>query len=202
MPMGVFHFAAQSHIDVKRTLSRFGAIVSDTTTRRNLISMTTSSLVKLRTMVAQARTRKEAAIGIVLDNIQNYVLVHQDGIGKAPELKVGTAATAIFLHPHAPGAFDAADHTKRVAQKLRKELTTEELYKDIDWIHIHNVGALHWVRVLVQYVPRLKGHKEEIYRLFRTAPIAKCRMPEGRKTNIQPLGTNSERGLFGGIPDP
>jgi hypothetical protein len=104
-----------------------------------------------------------------------YVLVHQDGIGKAPELKFGTAATAIFLHPHAPGAFDAADHTKRVAQKLRKELTTEELYKDIDWIHIHNVGALHWVRVLVQYVPRLKGHKEEIYRLFRTAPIAKCR---------------------------
>ena len=98
MPMGVFHFAAQSHIDVKRTLSRFGAIVSDTTTRRNLISMTKSSLIKLCTTVAQARTCKEAAIGIVLDNIQNYVLVHQDGIGKAPELKVGTAATAISIH--------------------------------------------------------------------------------------------------------
>jgi hypothetical protein len=52
--------------------------------------MTKSSLVKLHTTVAQARTRKEAAIRIVLNNIQNYVLVHQDGIRKAPELKVGT----------------------------------------------------------------------------------------------------------------
>jgi hypothetical protein len=116
---------AQSHIDVKCTLSHFGAIVSDTTTQHNLISMTKSSLMKLCTTVAQARTRKEATIGIVLNNIQNYVLVHQDGIGKALELKVGTAATAIFLHPHAPGAFNAADHTKRVTQKLLKELTTE-----------------------------------------------------------------------------
>ena len=119
--------------------------------------------MKLCTTVAQARTCKEAAIGIVLNNIQNYVLVHQDGIEKALELKVGTAVTAIFLHPHAPGAFNAANHTKRVTQKLLKELTTEELYKDVDWIHIHNVGALHWVRVLVQYVPWLKSHKEEIY---------------------------------------
>jgi hypothetical protein len=37
-------------------------------------------------------------------------------IGKAPELRVGTMATAIFLHPHAPGAFDTADNTQRVAQ--------------------------------------------------------------------------------------
>jgi hypothetical protein len=30
MPLGALHFACQSHIDLKRSLSRFGSIVGDT----------------------------------------------------------------------------------------------------------------------------------------------------------------------------
>jgi hypothetical protein len=45
MALGVWHFAAKSHIDVKRVYSQFGNIVSDTTVRKALNSMTGSSLV-------------------------------------------------------------------------------------------------------------------------------------------------------------
>ena len=38
MPLGAFHFACQSHIDVKCSLSQFGSIVGDTTTHANIKS--------------------------------------------------------------------------------------------------------------------------------------------------------------------
>ena len=40
MVLGIWHFAAKSHVDVKRVHSRFGNIVSDTTARKALNSMT------------------------------------------------------------------------------------------------------------------------------------------------------------------
>ena len=80
MPLGAFHFACQSHIDVKRSLSRFGSIVGDTTTRANMKSMTDSSMKLLKRNVAEARTLGNVACSIVLDNVQQYCLVHEDAL--------------------------------------------------------------------------------------------------------------------------
>ncbi|KAJ7435394.1 hypothetical protein FB451DRAFT_1418235 [Mycena latifolia] len=49
MILGIWHFACKSHVDVKRVYCRFGNIVSDTTARAALISMSATSMEKMRT---------------------------------------------------------------------------------------------------------------------------------------------------------
>ncbi|EDR04537.1 uncharacterized protein LACBIDRAFT_330448 [Laccaria bicolor S238N-H82] len=159
MVLGIWHFAAKSHVDVKRVYSRFGKIISDTTARKALDSMTGSSLAILQASVKAATERGETEWCVVLDNVQEYCPVYEGGIARQSILKVGTAATAIRLDDCKPGSFDLQSHLACVAQKKRKTMTVETLRNDIDWTH----------------------------------PIAKHRMREGRKTVVQPLGTNAER---------
>jgi hypothetical protein len=72
-------------------------------------------------------------------------------------------------------------------------MTVETLRTDIDWTHLLEIQSLHWVRVLVDYIPELKSMSKDISTRFRSEPLAKHRMREGRKTVVQPLGTNAER---------
>ena len=193
MVLGIWHFAAKSHVDVKRVYSRFGNTVSDTTARKALDSLTGSSLAILRESVKAATERGETEWCLVLDNVQEYCPVYEGGIARQSILKVGTAATAIRLDDCKPGAFDLQSHLARVAQKKRNTMTVESLRTDIDWTHVQAVQSLHWTRVLVDYIPELKDMSKEISAKFRSEPIAKHRMREGRKTAVQPLGTNAER---------
>jgi hypothetical protein len=193
MALGVWHFAAKSHIDVKRVYSRLGNIVSDTTVRNALDSLTGSSLSALRAAVKDATERSETEWCLILDNVQEYCPVYEGGIARESILKVGTAATAIRLDDCKPGAFDLQSHLLRVAQKERTKLTVDSLWNDIDWPHQRTVQALHWARVLVGYIPELKFLSMEISSRFRSAPVAKHCMREGRKTVVQPLGTNAEK---------
>ncbi|PPQ73039.1 LOW QUALITY PROTEIN: hypothetical protein CVT26_014657 [Gymnopilus dilepis] len=162
-------------------------------TRVALDSMTGSSLARLRELVKEATDRRQTEWCLVLDNVQEYCPVYEGGIARQSILKVGTAGTAIRLEDCQPGAFDLDSHLARVAQKKRKSMTTESLRTDIDWNHVHAIQALHWVRVLVDYIPELNNLSKEISARFRSEPLALHRMREGRKTVVQPLGTNAER---------
>ncbi|EDR01138.1 uncharacterized protein LACBIDRAFT_312459 [Laccaria bicolor S238N-H82] len=71
MALGVWHFAAKSHIDVKRVYSRFGNIVSDNTVRKALDSMTVSSLSVLKDSVRAAAERGQTEWCLILDNVQH-----------------------------------------------------------------------------------------------------------------------------------
>ncbi|KAJ7223786.1 hypothetical protein C8J57DRAFT_1440220 [Mycena rebaudengoi] len=66
MPLGIWHFACKSHVDVKCVYSRFGSIVSDTTARNTLDSMTEVGLNALREKVADATERGETEWGRTL----------------------------------------------------------------------------------------------------------------------------------------
>jgi len=158
-----------------------------------LDSMTGSSLALLRDSIKDATKRGETEWCLVLDNVQQYCPVYEGGIARQSILKVGTAGTAICLDDCKPGAFDLQSHLTRVAEKKRTTMMVETLRTDIDWTHVHSIQSLHWVRVLVDYIPELKSMSKEISARFRSEPIAKHRMHEGRKTMVQPLGTNAER---------
>jgi hypothetical protein len=71
-------------------------------------------------------------------------------------------------------------------------MTVETLRADIDWHYLRNVQMLHWVRVLVNYVPGLNILSSEISARFCSPPIAKHRMCEGRKTVVQPCRNKFE----------
>ncbi|KAJ7818722.1 hypothetical protein B0H14DRAFT_3111450 [Mycena olivaceomarginata] len=190
---GVWHLTCKSHIDVKRIYCRLGSSISDTSSRASLTSIATSSIAEVRGKIQAATERQQAAGSIILDNVQEYVDVYEQGIGRQSQLKVGTAATWVGLQYCAPGAFNAADYYARVALKQRQELTFSSLFADLDWDHIERVTNLHWVRVLVEFVPELNTLLPRINTMFRSDPIAKYRMRADRPAGFfQPLGTNSE----------
>ena len=72
-------------------------------------------------------------------------------------------------------------------------MTIESLRTDINWTHVHTVQLLHWAHVLIDYIPELRSMSKDISARFCLEPIAKHRMREGRKTVVQPLGTNAKR---------
>ncbi|KAJ7791045.1 hypothetical protein B0H14DRAFT_2396005 [Mycena olivaceomarginata] len=191
LALGVWLFACQAHVDIKRVFSRFGYCVSDTTTRHALVSMTSGSLAELRVQVITSAERGVMDGSLILDNVQEYCDIYEQGIGRQSQLKVGTAGTWVQLEDCAPGAFDAKPYYERVALQERKTLTTDLLFGDINWSHIQLAIPLHWVRVLIEFVPELHPLLQEVNERFRT-DLALHRMREGRKTNCQPLGTNSE----------
>ncbi|KII90232.1 hypothetical protein PLICRDRAFT_108509 [Plicaturopsis crispa FD-325 SS-3] len=192
MDMAVWLFACKAHIDQKRVMCRFGLGVHDSTIRDALKSLSVSSLEKLRASVKSGTDAGEMRWQIVLDNVQEYCPVREHRVGRQDELKMGTAATAILLEDCAPGAFNLTDHLDRVAKKERLTLTARSLWHDIDWNHSRRVQALHWVRILVHFIPELAFLIPLVSKAFRTAG------PHGRplrlrKTVVQPLGTNAER---------
>ncbi|KAJ6628266.1 hypothetical protein B0H10DRAFT_1778257 [Mycena sp. CBHHK59/15] len=129
----------------------------------------------------------------VLDNVQEWCRQRDLRLGRQDVLKVGCAATAILLEDCAPGAFNLQDHLDRVIKQERKEMTTESLYDDIDWEYIHELTALHWVRILVTFIPQLAYLHKEVATAFNSDRMTKHRLRRGRKTVVQPLGTNAER---------
>ncbi|KAJ7751341.1 hypothetical protein B0H16DRAFT_1691293 [Mycena metata] len=192
LPLGIWHFACKSHVDVKRVYSRFGSIVSDSTARKALNSMTASSLAALQDSVGDATARGEVEWGKILDNVQEYSPVYEHGLGRENQLKVGTACTAFCYDDCKPGAWRAADHIARIIGWDRKAMTVETINQSIDWTHIENVTDLQLARVLLEFCPHLQHLSTEISERFRTAPIAKHRLRLCRKV-LQGLGTNDER---------
>ncbi|KAJ6545695.1 hypothetical protein B0H19DRAFT_1308385 [Mycena capillaripes] len=204
LPLGIWLFATKSHIDVKRVYSRFGSTVSDSTACKALASMSDASLAKLREEIRDATARGETEYGKIVDNVQQYATVYEHGLGRENQLKVGTACTAFKFDDCKPGAFNADDHISRVIKQERQTMTTESVYRSIDWQHIEDVTELHFLRVLADYDPHLNHMSTEISARFRTVH-AKHRLHPHRKV-LQPLPTNAERevenkGMFNGLLD-
>ncbi|KAJ7504674.1 hypothetical protein B0H11DRAFT_2187102 [Mycena galericulata] len=193
MILGIWHFVCKSHVDVKRVYCRFGNTVSDSTARSALKSMTSASMDEMRAETRAANSRGETEHCLILDNVQEYCLAYEPGLGRQNQLKVGTAGTKIKLQDCAPGAFDARDYYSRVARKERQNLTVLGLFDDIDWDHESLVRATHWTRVFCEFAPELNPLLTQISDMFRTT-LSKRRMREGRPpTPCQPLMLNSER---------
>ncbi|KAF8139550.1 hypothetical protein K438DRAFT_1920852 [Mycena galopus ATCC 62051] len=192
--LGIWHFVCKSHVDLKRAYSRFGNIVADTTARTALKSITAADGEEMRAETADANSRGETEHCLLLDNVQEYDTVYEQGMGRVSTLKVGTAGTKVKLQPCAPGAFSAQDYYTRVARMERKTMTVKSLFDDIDWDHEFRVKCLHWTRILADFIPQLSPLRKQIIDSFRRAPIAKRRMPEDQApTQFQPLMLNSER---------
>ncbi|KZP25600.1 hypothetical protein FIBSPDRAFT_1041245 [Athelia psychrophila] len=193
MAMGIWLYSCKAHIDQKRIMSRFGYSVHDRTIRDALATLSQDSLSRLKAdILVDLAADNGAGRAILLDNVQEFIQVHEERIGRSSQLKIGTAATAIRLDHCAPGAWDLKSHLDLVAKQDRVNLSVEGLFSDIDWAHVADVQALHWVRTLVEFIPELVHYKKQVSALFRGRLAIMPRAP-GRKTNIQPLGTNAEK---------
>ncbi|KAJ7263041.1 hypothetical protein C8J57DRAFT_1071083 [Mycena rebaudengoi] len=192
LPLSVWMFACKAHVDLKRVCSRFGFTVHDTTARACLDSLTDSSMTELRRSVAEGVAVGQMRWQLVLDNVQQFCRQRDLRLGRQDILKVGTAATALLLEDCAAGAFNLQDHLDRVMKQERRNLTTEDLYEDIDWSYIHDLTALHWVRILVNFLPRLSHLRKFVSDALSSEKMTKRRLRK-RITGMQGLGTNGER---------
>jgi hypothetical protein len=187
--MGVHLFAVKAHTDTKRMLCRIGLSISDMSARRALSSMASSALAALQKSVACS----DDLWCVVIDNCQEYCLVREPTLGMKSVLKQGTAGSAIKLENCPPDAFNLPDYFDRVLMMERKKLTTTALWNDIDHASISMTIRLHWLRILIFYIPELEQYRPALMTAFEEPPIASRRIPPDRKTTVQPLGTNGER---------
>ncbi|KAK6974153.1 hypothetical protein R3P38DRAFT_3332074 [Favolaschia claudopus] len=191
LPLAVWHFSCGSHVDVKRVYCRLAGITSTSTTYKALNSMSAADMKVLQQKTQAGAERGEAAFGKIVDNVQYHDVIHEHGLGRENTMKVGTACTTFEFFDPQPGAFDAQDHVNRVCRQDRQNMTTESVYRSIDWNHNLGITNLHSVRVLAEFSPHLSHLRTAISARFRTT-YAKYRIPV-HKTILQPLGTNSER---------
>lgn len=166
LPLGIWHFACKSHVDVKRVYTRFGSTVSDSTARKALNSTTAASMRELQADVSDAAAKGESAVGKILDNVQQNSPVYEHGLGRENQLIVGTACTVFYYEDSKPGAWYANDHITRVCDQQRQEMTTENVYESIDWSHVWTMSELQFVRVVANYSP--------VANKLRHRPILAC----------------------------
>ncbi|KAJ7766471.1 hypothetical protein DFH07DRAFT_769737 [Mycena maculata] len=192
LPLVVWQFACKSHVDEERVFSKFGLTVHDTTACACLDSLSVSGLTKLRKDVAEGVASGEMRWQYVLDNVQEWCRQRDLRLGRQDVLKVGCATTAILLKDCAPGAFVLQDHLDRVMKQECRDMTTESLWDDIDWDYIHELTALHWVHILVTFIPQLAHLRKEVEAALNSPRMTKLRL-HYRKSVFQCLGINGER---------
>ncbi|THU81189.1 hypothetical protein K435DRAFT_694087 [Dendrothele bispora CBS 962.96] len=195
LPYGIHQFGTQTHVDEKRLTSVMGLTTCDLMARKSLKLMTDASLEQMRKSTVEETARGEVKKCYVLDNVQRQDNVYEGGLLRVKRMKCGTAATMINMEDVEPGAFDLSDHLQRVVKNLHSTMTLDSLFERINWSHHHESLKLYIVKTLAEEVPELQHLLEKIFDRFRTAPIAIHRIPASRQTQIQPLGTNSEREL-------
>ncbi|KAL0566093.1 hypothetical protein V5O48_015922 [Marasmius crinis-equi] len=177
LPLGVQLFSSQAHSDIKCFLCRMGLSMSDASIRKALDFMTTSDREEMQQSVVEAAANGDCDKSFVFDNVQEHCSVYEGGVCRTSEMKVGTAGTAI-KNEDCP----------------RSSITVDSLLETINWANHHNTQALYVVKTLINDIASLsKSYSKAISDRFRAPPLAIHRIPDDRRTQIQPLGTNSER---------
>ncbi|KAJ8090936.1 hypothetical protein PM082_024860 [Marasmius tenuissimus] len=191
---GIWHIACKSHIDVKRLYSRMGLSIHDTSAREALETLADDALRKLRDEVGFGFREGRVLLRWVLDNTQRFAEVYKGGAARKNTLICGTACTCIFLDDCDSNAFNLLDYLSRLLKNERANVKTLDLFKSINWSHIRGIQALHSLRTLCHFVPPLSHYLQSISERLRSpGGFAIHRMRDGRKTRVQPLGTNSEK---------
>ncbi|THU92216.1 hypothetical protein K435DRAFT_840650 [Dendrothele bispora CBS 962.96] len=155
--------------------------------------MTEADRDLMRQSTAEETSKGEVRKCYVLDNLQRQDDLYEGGLLRVKKMKCGTAGTEINIEDGDPNSFRLSDHLQRVVQNLRSTMTLDSLFDSINWPNHHACLKLYIVKTLADEVSEIKPYLSEIIERFRSDPIAIHRLPADRLTQIQPLGTNSER---------
>ncbi|KAJ3485625.1 hypothetical protein NLI96_g4817 [Meripilus lineatus] len=176
-------FAMKSHQSAFRTGSRMAQCVPYSTTRNALVAMAQYKSQWLK------ENPLDEIRSVVLDNVQQYARRRDHRIGTANELMTGTGATAIVMENCPPDAFEAKPYLEKLDKCDREKLSVASLQESIDWTHLQLVSELHFLDIVVQYVPSLASYRKDVSKLFKDC-LKKNPIDPTRRTRIHPLGTN------------
>ncbi|TFK73715.1 hypothetical protein BDN72DRAFT_868943 [Pluteus cervinus] len=171
--------------DVFRHTSRFGITPAYASVLRALTALSDN-----QAMLTRSHGRDVNTIGrLGTDNIQNYLLQRDPGIGRENQLNIGLAATYYEVEGVDASVFDLDSKREHLRQAKRKNLTVDELFNLIDARHLETVGSLQWLSALISHIPELEQMKPLIATRYKT-DAAKHRLP-AVPTKVHPLATSS-----------
>lgn len=181
--VGVWLFASVAPLTVHSFLSRVGLSTSYKTTRLRLKGLADEAEAHLASLGEAIRTGKEAYI-ILFDNINKSVHGREQTISNNDAMQCGTAATAVLMDDLPEGWNQPKVLAANRALKLRRHLTVDDLWADVDWEHSRGVAVGGVMRLLVKHIPELNGLHSAVEDLFK-GRWAKQRMQKGRKSTVR-----------------
>jgi hypothetical protein len=98
-------------------------------------------------------------------------------------MNVGIAATYCELRGVNPAALDLKDKKLQSSKNECANLTVLKLLSFLDMPHLNTVFSLHWLRVLVDYIPELAHLKPQVSALFRSRG-QEAQYPSGCRTSV------------------
>ncbi len=179
-------FAMKAHVSIYRVGRRLAQCAPYATIHTALEAMAAAKRLSLQSNPLKVN------YFVVLDNVQAYNRRYDPRIGVANAMLTGTGASAIVMQDCPPGAFDVEPYLALLAKGERKDLTVQKIYNAIDWTHVNAISSLHFVNILVHFVPALACYRQPIAKIFENE-FAKHQINPTRKTQIHPLGTNSAK---------
>lgn len=141
--------------------------------------------------VTAAHGRDPTTCGFLqIDNTQHYKRQYDLRIGRTNQMVIGIAATYSELAGVEVSALDLEDKRRWIAKNLRLKATVKTFLDLLDAKHIETVSTLHWLRVLVHYIPALSKWREHVSMLFRTR-ASKLPLP-AQATIVHPLASSGK----------
>ncbi|KAH7903329.1 hypothetical protein BJ138DRAFT_1120498 [Hygrophoropsis aurantiaca] len=188
---GVYLFAMKAHKSLFRVESRLGRSVVFETVYKSLRTMAHARLEELKDATRVGSGRYFWVVG---DNIQAYSKQRDHRIGRESRMIKGFAGTAIEMKGVNPEAFDVKELVRRQTLQERKQLTVDLILADLDSPHLEKVAALQFLITLIEFVPSLSIHHNELISEFKN--IAKNQINPTRHSKIFPLATNSADEIY------
>ncbi|KAG6863709.1 hypothetical protein C0991_003757 [Blastosporella zonata] len=162
--VGLLYFGASASYDLFRYHSRLGGMPAYGTIIRAM-----RTLSDHEAEVTLAHGRSPSTVGIVrLDNVQNYHVQRDPGIGQANKLNIGLAAMYYEVEGVDVDVFSLASKRECLAQKKRHHLQTDNFLNLVNSDHLETVMSLQWLQVLVTHIPELDQYREHVSMLYRT----------------------------------
>ncbi|KAH6899125.1 hypothetical protein BKA70DRAFT_1314453 [Coprinopsis sp. MPI-PUGE-AT-0042] len=186
MSMGLLAMATSTPVDVIAYLGRIGLMPAYSTLRAILIALGSHG----KSLIAAHASDPTKAGFLQFDNVQNYLRVRDFRFGRSNTLNIGIAATYCTLEGVVPEALSFSRKLEIMSLNRRASVTAELLYNLIDHQHLDRVFVLHWMRVLITYVPRLSIYKSTVSGMFRTR-VGKLPM-EAKATPLHPLSSSGK----------
>ncbi|KAF8804248.1 hypothetical protein BYT27DRAFT_7214042 [Phlegmacium glaucopus] len=160
-------------------ISRIGDMPAYTTVQNALKGLATHE-----TLITKAHAKDPTKLGFLqFDNVQNYTQQRDHQIGRMNKMNIGIAVP-IWLLSTSP------NEKKLVLENKRSKLTINNLLSIIDQKHLDTVFTLHWLRVLVNSIPKLLKWKAHVKMLF-IEKASKLQLPI-IPTKVHPLASNGK----------
>ncbi|KAL1660419.1 hypothetical protein GGF50DRAFT_118975 [Schizophyllum commune] len=185
--IGVYCFSCNANRELIELLCHLGISTAYSTVLETMNMLAGDKLTFLRSL-ASACQHAPPTFLIVYDNVNKMKRAWQPTAAHRDEMLCGTAATLIELEDTTPEAFELEPLLKNIKDDARAKLSAMMLIDDLDYAHLHGIGAGHILRQWVQLVPSLSRFSRDVEKLFAEA-YAKRRL-RLRKSKVHPLQTS------------